>query len=277
LITFAKEYAIMTLRNWVNNNELKGTFFFSYEDALASNPSYSEQNVKNSLYRLCKQKKIALVYKGFYVIIPTQYALKGIVPAHYYINQLMRYLGKPYYISLLSAAELHGAAHQRPQKLYVTTQYPVISTSQKRNNQLIWIYRKSIPDSLLERRNSETGTITFSGPELTAVDLIQNERHIGGLSRAAEVLTELCEKTDFSNSAETLFPYVTVSAIQRLGYILENVIEETEQADILFEQLKQYGKRLNYIPLSHRTLSKLGKRNARWNIIINTQLELDEI
>lgn len=62
----------------------------------------------NSLYRLTIKKRIVSVYKVFYVIIPPQYAAKGIVPPMYYISQLMEYLDKPYYISLLNAAELHG-------------------------------------------------------------------------------------------------------------------------------------------------------------------------
>ena len=34
------------------------------------------------------------------------------------------YLGKPYYVGLLSAAALHGAAHQQPMTDYIVTQTP---------------------------------------------------------------------------------------------------------------------------------------------------------
>lgn len=268
---------MITIREWIYYNEIRGKSSFSYADIMAANLSVGEQNIQNTLYRLCVQKRIALVHKGFYVIIPPQYALKGVVPVSYYINQLMRYLNKPYYISLLSAGDLHGAAHQRPQQCFVTTRYPVVSTSQNRNNQIIWIYRNDIEESLLEKRNSETETITFSNPELTAVDLVHNQHYIGGLSRASEVLVELCEKTDFSNAAEKLLPYTTLSSVQRLGYILENVICEKEQADILFSQLMSYGKRLNYIPLNHRLGMNVLNTDRRWRIIVNSNIEIDEI
>ena len=59
----------------------------------------SEQILQNELYRLCNNKTIVNVYRGFYVIIPVQYVLRGSVPAtYYYIDQLMSYLKKPYYV-----------------------------------------------------------------------------------------------------------------------------------------------------------------------------------
>jgi len=58
----------------------------------------SEQIMKNELNRLCSNKTIVNVYRGFYVIIPVHYVLRGSVPATYYIDQLMAYLGKPYYV-----------------------------------------------------------------------------------------------------------------------------------------------------------------------------------
>ncbi len=72
------------------------------------------------------------VYKGFYVIVPIQYAAKRIVPPIYYIEQLMSFLKKPYYICLLNAAELLGAAHQRPQKFSVMTILPKSSVSENK-------------------------------------------------------------------------------------------------------------------------------------------------
>jgi len=68
------------------------------------------------------------------VIIPPHYASRGVVPPHYYIDRLMAHQNKPYYISLLSAAALLGAAHQRPQKFFVTYNPPnEMSEISKRN------------------------------------------------------------------------------------------------------------------------------------------------
>lgn len=267
----------LSLNDWIRNSEIHGFNTFSVEQVRDFFPNISEQSIFNSLYRLTVKKRIVSVYKGFYIIIPPQYAAKGVVAPTYYIDQLMKYLGKPYYISLLNAAELLGAAHQRPQRFSVMTVYPSSNVSKAKNNILEWVYRKEIPEEFLQLKNSETGTICFSNPELTAIDLVQYEKYIGGLSRAATVLEELTEQTDFSKVSNELLDYTSVSVIQRLGFILENILEQNEQADILYEQLRIYGKRLNYVPLSTRSKNENAEKDTRWKIYINTEIEPDDL
>ena len=207
-----------------------GVSSFSFKEVWHFFTASSKQTIKNELYRQSLQKRILPVYKGFYVIIPPQYAAKNIVPPVYYIEQLTAFLEKPYYICLLSAAELLGVAHQHPQKFSVMTMLPKPSISETKNNLLEWLYRKSIPKRFLRTKNSETGVITFSNPELTAIDIVQYEQYAGGMARVATVLEELIEQTDFSNAANGLFENTTIPAIQRLGFILENVLNKRKHA-----------------------------------------------
>src|SRR5579883_1475975 len=69
--------------------------------------------VRASLRRLKARGEIADPYRGFHVIVPPEYRSIGCLPAEQFIPQLMEHLGEQYYVALLSAAELHGAAHQR--------------------------------------------------------------------------------------------------------------------------------------------------------------------
>ena len=138
--------------------------------------------------------------------------------------------------------------------------------------------RKKIPDSFLQSKNTETGTVKFSSPELTAIDLVQYARSIGGLSRAATVLQELVEVMDVSKITEEILDYTTVSTLQRLGFMLEHVIMEQAMADGLYDLLVRSGKRFGYVPLSH--LADCGddvERDNRWKILINTQIEMDDL
>jgi len=266
----------MTIRDWIRNRETHGFPTFSFEDVRDSFTSQSEQVIWNELYRLNSQKRIVSVYKGFYVITPPQYAAKGVVPPPYYIDYLMKYLGKPYYVALLNAAELLGAAHQRPQLFSVMTIPPRSTVSTAKNNLLSWIYRSEIPEKFLSTRNAETGVIKFSNPELTAIDLVQYEQHIGGLSRAVTVLSELIEKTNFVDASEGLLACASLSTIQRLGYILDAVLDEKAQADTLYAELQKYGKRLNYTPLG-KSEKAAGERNKRWRVVENITIEPDEV
>lgn len=93
----------------------------------------------------------------------------------------------------------------------------------------------------------------------------------------ATVLNELCEQCDFSKVNNELLKFTSVSSVQRLGYILENVLEQKEQADVLYEKLVAYGKRLNYIVLSTRSNKETTLRDSRWKLNINTEIETDDI
>src|ERR1039458_9159999 len=70
-----------------------------------------------------QQRKHHLVSprRGFYVIVPPQHLAWGAPPPSWYIDDLMRHEGCPYYVGLLRAAELHGASHQAVMEFQVVT------------------------------------------------------------------------------------------------------------------------------------------------------------
>jgi hypothetical protein len=61
-----------------------------------------------------------------------------------------------------------------------------------------------INEKFLEKRKTPSGYVKVSSPELTALDLLQFERHIGGLNRAATVIDELSESIKAENFTEDL-------------------------------------------------------------------------
>ena len=273
IIIFAPKSFIMTLQKWIKDRAIHGFPTFSIEDVRETGMYSSEQILQNELYRLCSNKTIASVYRGFYVIIPVQYVLRGSVPATYYIDQLMAYLSKPYYVCMLSAAELLGAAHQRPQQFSVMTTFPKRRVVSTRNVIIDWFYREGLPEDALITKNTETGTIRISNPLLTAADLVQYQQHVGGLSRVATILEELSEQINIKSQFASLASFVKKVTWQRLGYILEHVVEENELADELYEQIRNLPGSLMYMPLSTSAEDNTSERNSRWKININFKLK----
>ena len=267
----------MTLQKWIKDRAIHGFPTFSIEDVRETGMYSSEQILQNELYRLCSNKTIASVYRGFYVIIPVQYVLRGSVPATYYIDQLMAYLSKPYYVCMLSAAELLGATHQRPQQFSVMTTFPKRRVVSTRNVIIDWFYRVELPEDALITKNTETGTIRISNSLLTAADLVQYQQHIGGLSRVATILEELSEQINIKSQFASLASFVKKVTWQRLGYILEHVVEENELADELYEQIRNLPGSLMYMPLSTSAEDNTSERNSRWKININVQIEKDDL
>lgn len=277
IIIFAPKSFIMTLQKWIKDRAIHGFPTFSIEDVRETGMYSSEQILQNELYRLCSNKTIASVYRGFYVIIPVQYVLRGSVPATYYIDQLMAYFSKPYYVCMLSAAELLGAAHQRPQQFSVMTTFPKRRVVSTRNVIIDWFYREELPEDALITKNTETGTIRISNPLLTAADLVQYQQHVGGLSRVATILEELSEQINIKSQFASLASFVKKVTWQRLGYILEHVVEENELADELYEQIRNLPGSLMYMPLSTSAEDNTSERNSRWKININVQIEKDDL
>lgn len=266
----------MSISDWIENREMTGLPTFSYKEVCASFSALSARVVSNELYRMGKLKRIQSVHKGFYTVVPVQFKDRGIVPPYNYIGQLMAYLGRPYYISLLSAGVLHGAAHQRPQKLSIMTVPPRITFSKNSNGQLFWGYRTEVPQNLLCQTNSDTGVILYSNAELTAVDLVQYCHLIGGLPSAATVIEELAEKTDFGKNGDELLKCTTYPTLQRLGYVLDNILDNQEQAESIEHLLQPYFKDLKYRPLSADKPTDNVNKAPRWKILINQDIEPDE-
>lgn len=124
-----KEIRILT---WIELLQSRGAFAFSLELAKKELPAYSEIALKRALSRLSEKGKIISVYKGYYLILPPQYALKGILPPSLFLDAFFQFLGRPYYVSLLNAAAYHGASHQQPQEYYVVTNFPAMRATKKK-------------------------------------------------------------------------------------------------------------------------------------------------
>lgn len=268
---------ITYLHEWVNNQMVRGLYIFTKEDVLSINLPISRQALQNSLSRLTERGIIISPWKNFYVIIPMEYRLKGIVPPAFYINKLMTFLGRDYYVSHLTAAAYNGAAHQRAMIFQATVNGGPIRSIKKNGTNLEFTRRKQMPMSFVMHVKTQTGYMNVSGPELTALEIVADEKKIGGLSRAAEILMEMCPSMHWDESKLSLLPYFSTPTIQRLGFILEK-IEERDIANALFSLMQQDKRIMRNTLLKH---SKKNFANAnihnRWKIIDNYELEIDDI
>lgn len=264
------------LSNWVNEQASRGKVAFSARQAKDAFPNQSDIAFKRSLNRLSAKGSILSIYKGYYLIITPQYASRGVLPPPMYLDGLMKFLGRPYYVGILNAAGFHGAAHQQPQEFFVFTTLPVLRATQKRGIKVNYISKKEIPSGLLEDRKTESGYLKISSPELTAADLIQFEKRVGGLNRATTVLSELIEVIKPEKIDETFLKQIPITCLQRLGFILEKVLNKRVIADHLYEMCKQYQLKFLHIPLKASSTSKDFPSDEKWKVIINTQIEIDE-
>ena len=114
--------------------------------------------------------------------------------------------------------------------------------------------------------------------EVTAVDLVQYSQHIGGITRASTVLAELLDSTDFANANPYLYQFASLAAFQRLGYIVDEILEDQEQADALYQCLRDAELHFRWAALSRqKPADNTMPSSSRWKVIVNTNIEVDDL
>lgn len=245
-----------------------GRHHFTTEEAAAA-LRRSVPTTRAALRRLKARGEIADPYRGFHVIVPPEYRRLGSLPAEQFVPQLMQHLGEPYYVALLSAAELHGAAHQRPQALQVMvkTNRRAIECGEVRVH---FISRNDMEATPVIERKTPRGFLRVASPEATALELVGYADHSGGLDNVATVLAELVEAIDPGRLVSECerSPIVWV---QRLGYLLDL----TGHRDLANELASSVVARAKDVAPLVRARSRTGApRDERWRLAVNATVEL---
>lgn len=263
----------MKLSDFIDDLESKGRCWFLKKQALDI-IGCTEIALQESIKRLIRKKRLALIRADFLVIIPLTYKNKSIIPADWFIHSLMASMGLQYYVSLLSAANYYGAAHQKPQVFQVITNKNIRKIT--KNGLRIEFYKNSnIDASLTNNFQASRGNIKIASPELLAFDLVQYYYACGYFSNIATVLFELKESID----PEKLFQIAisdkyTRAISQRLGYLMS--LDEVGGVNIV-AKIQEYIKseKPRFVPLQvGQTYYKMPK-NQDWRIWVNEEVEVD--
>lgn len=266
----------LKIRKWILDLPKIGKITFSLGEVNTCFPHTTENNKRVSLWRMVEAGKIQSVWKGFYIIIPVEYELKGSVPPTVYIDKLMTYLRREYYIGLLNAAAFWGASQQQPQDLTVITNKGNYRDKHKNGVKINFVGKKTIPQTYILQKTTKTGYINISSPELTSMDLIFYQHEVGGLSKAGTVLKKLSEEVDFNRVNNDFFSFFPVTTVQRLGYILDEILDCKEIAETLYKKGKQAGLSFRKTPLNPENNIEQRRYNKLWKLIINEEIEIGE-
>lgn len=231
----------------------------------------SRPALKVALHRLVTKKLIASPQRGFHIIVPPEYRSLGCLPADQFVPSLMTSLGLRYYAGLLTAAQYHGAAHQRPQEFQV-----MVDKSRRPIEcgrvRIAFFVRKRLRVVPVTSFNTPRGALNVSTPEATALDLVGYYDRAGGLNQVATVLAELAERIDrakLADAAETApLPWA-----QRLGYLLERVGSSDKAAPLKVFVRAHAHESTWLIPKAARR--KAVHRDKDWKLYVNAAVEVD--
>ncbi len=255
---------------FLNETRSRGRLSFGLEE-LKQELQVSDKAVNQALYRAKARNKIAQVRNGFYVILSPEYTKQGMVPTTLFIDDLMKMLNKRYYVGLVSAAALYGAAHQQPMEYFVITQKPALRNIKNKKLKINFYVKKDWSETSIIKLKTDAGMMNVSSPELTALDLFYYQETIS-LNNTVTILKELAQEMKPSVLQKTGTEYPQVTAIQRLGYILDVELQNSKLATILQKVLND--KKVFPAALSNNII-KEGIFNEKWKLFINTKIEAD--
>jgi len=259
----------VTAAKFISDLVARGRYCFSAEEAVNALGA-SAVATRAALRRLRQKGELATPYKGFHVVVPPEFRNIGCLPAGHFIPSLMAHLEEKYYAGLLSAAEYHGAAHQRPQvfQVVVARNKPEITCGKVR---VMFVARKNMAHIPTLDFKTPRGYLKISTPAATTFDLVGYPNHAAGLDNVATILAELAENLD-GKELVRLAELSPIAWAQRLGYLLDMVGAQKKTGE-----LAKYIAERKPVPtplapsLPFEGISRL----KPWNILVNTLVEAE--
>ncbi len=178
--------------------------------------------VRRQLVRLgARVARLPGMPQAFLLVAP-EHRERGGPPVLWWLDAYMRLRQQPYYVGLLSAAELHGSSQQAVQVVQVVTT-KVTRPLLLGRLRVEFHVKKELELTPTAQPPGMHSPIVVSTPEATAVDLIEYSRSIGGLARAADVITGMARVLTVEGLRQALARDPRHLAHQRLGYILQTM------------------------------------------------------
>ena len=267
LLCAQKLPTVRSASEYIDRLQTDGRLTFTTEAAVEALGG-SLPAVRAQLRRLKEKGHIADPMRGFHVIVPPKYRRLGCLPAEQLVPPLMEHLGEPWYVGLLSAAALQGAAHQAPMAFQV-----VVPEARRGLScggvRVDFVVRHGMAQTPFSKRNVATGVLHVASPAATALELVGYPERCGYLDNVATVLAELAEQinpVELANEARR----APVAWGQRLGYLLVVVGQEALAAS-LEPVLSE--RSMFTVPLAPWQPMRGAARDSRWRIAVNTEVE----
>ena len=230
----------------------------------------SRFNSLRILGNLKRQKRILTLTHGLYALWHPSERKWGLRPLPI-LDSLMNFRKMPYYIGLLSAADYHGAAHHKPQVLQVVIPKQ-LSLRKASQLHISFHVKKKFPIIGLEKVMTESGTVYYSSPELTALDVIYYQSACAGFGNVCIVVHDLISHLDGVRLKKMIEEYPYAACVQRLGFLMEYFGADLK----LLKPLQQWVKRKQLVPVAlSPDCPKKGKIHKNWQVIENAKVETE--
>jgi predicted transcriptional regulator of viral defense system len=237
---------------------------------LAELLNVSEDQVRRRLHAPARRGEWVMPVRGLWVPVPPEFRLWGGPPGIELVDAMMRHLGVGYYVGWLTAAGLHGAAHQAPQVFQVGVNRQVRDRQVGRTR--FEFAQRDVVGIPTVTHPTRSGTALVSTPAATALDVAADIARSGGADNAATVILELAEVDRFDVlDVAGLAPRFPAAAGRRVGWMLERFAQrdDLDPLRLVVNGLAATPSRLD--PAGAAS----GELDARWLLYLNRALDPD--
>jgi hypothetical protein len=227
---------------------------------------------RNQLLRLGTRVRRVTPRQPFYLIVTPEYRAIGAPPPAYWLDAYLRWLQRPYYLALQSAAAEYGSTTQAIQVTQVVTNVPHRDIVLGRLR-IQFFVKQLAASTLTQMLPGAWAPLAVSTPEATALDLISYASRLGGIERAAETIVPMLPRFRRAHLAEALRAGVKTASAQRLGFILEQA-GAAELANVVEKHLRGCGHRIALEPGRSANTSSAPAYSERWRVVANAAVEI---
>jgi hypothetical protein len=261
----SKTYLIGAARNFVNSKLARGVVSFPLQE-MTEATGLSVVAAKNQLLHLDDMIARVSPRQQYFLIIQPEHRTIGAPPVEWWLDDYFKWLGRKYYLALLSAAGTLGSSQQALQETQIITDVPRREIIVGRVR-LRFFTKSDIDGTLTRQLPGAYAPLVVSTPESTVFDLIRYAHDIGGIERAAETITPILTLLKPEKMRRVLDAENEVVTAQRLGFVLE-ALGATGVAKTIRDWLP---KIVQMVPISTRLGSVSSAPISRkWGIIDNS-------
>jgi len=227
---------------------------------------------RRQLGRLDSRVRRVAPRQQFFLIVAPEHRALGAPPPSSWLDAYFRWLKRPYYLALQSAASEYSSAAQAIQVTQVMTDRSRRKVQLGRVRVQFFV-KKSIVATPTQPVAGAHAPMAASTPEATAIDLISYANRIGGISRAAETIAPFLARLRRTELARALEASTDIPTKQRVGYILES-LGGLRLAGTVHAHLP---RTLTQVALDNASLLPLSPRvvvSERWAIVVNASVKV---
>lgn len=247
----------------------QGQVTFNLGD-LVERSGLSRIAARHQLLRLGNRVVRVAPRQEFFLVVSPEHQIIGAPPAAWWLDAYFRWLGRPYYLALLSAAAEYGAAPQALQVVQVITDKPRRPLRLGRVR-VEFRVKRDIAVTPVQPLASAYAPLLVSTRAATALDLVRYGSSLGGMQRVTQTLVPLLRDLRRAELTTALKVEREVATIQRFGLILE-ILGYSALADLAHEFLPDKVNKVLLDTGPGSDVSMAGGIGRRWATVVNTRI-----